>query len=150
MVLAVAEAHPLADRERVSLEDMADYHVAPITDSPKELIEAVVPRRTPSGRQIRRLAPRPTTPHEVTALIARGRIVHPTVPSFADYFGQPGITYVPIADMAPLKSGLVWRRRASDPRLRAFVRVTREIMASSRRVSRSARQSTSGVGMDPR
>jgi hypothetical protein len=66
----------------------------------------------------------------VTALIARGKIVHPTVPSFAEYFGQPGVTYVPISDMPPLESGLVWRRGASDPRLREFVRLTRDVIES--------------------
>src|SRR4051812_35503068 len=133
MVLAVGREHPLADRPQVSIEDIADYPVAPITDSPKELIDAVMPRRTPRGRQIRRLSRRPKTPHEVTTLIARGRIVHPTVPSFAQYFGQPGITYVPIGDMPPLKSGLVWARRSSDPRLREFIRVTREVLTQRRR-----------------
>ena len=130
MVLAVADDHPLADRERVSIEEIADYPVAPITDSPKELIDAVMPRTTPGGRQIRRLARRPKTPHEVTALIARGRIVHPTVPSFAEYFGQPGINYVPISDVPPLESGLVWRRRASDPRLREFIRLARNVLGN--------------------
>jgi hypothetical protein len=63
-----------------------------------------MPRVTPGGRSIHRLDRRPKTPHEVTALIARGRIVHPTVPSFAQFFGQPGITYVPIEDMPWVKS----------------------------------------------
>ena len=133
MVLAVADNHALADREEVSIEDVADYPVAPITDEPKEMIDAVMPRRTPGGRQIRRLPRRPKTPHEVTALIARGRIVHPTVPSFAEYYGQPGIKYVPISDMPPLRSGLLWRRRTSDARLRELVRLTREVLAASRR-----------------
>jgi DNA-binding transcriptional LysR family regulator len=128
MVLAIAGDHPLAARGRVSIEEVADYAVAPITDAPPELIDAVFPRTTPGGRQIRRLGRRPKTPHEVTALIARGRIVHPTVPSFAEYFGQPGIAYVPISDMPPLRSGLVWRRRARDPRLRAFVQVARDFL----------------------
>jgi DNA-binding transcriptional LysR family regulator len=132
VVLAVADDHELADRESVSLDEISDYLVAPITDSPKELIDAVMPRKTPSGRQIRRVTLRPTTPHEVTNLIARGKIVHPTVPSFAEYFGQPGIRYIPIADMAPLKSGLVWRRRAAAPRLREFIRVTQRVIGAAR------------------
>jgi DNA-binding transcriptional LysR family regulator len=132
LVLAVADDHELADRQSVSLEDVADYLVAPITDSPKELIDAVMPRKTPSGRPIRRVSPRPTTPHEVTNLIARGKVVHPTVPSFAEYFGQPGIRYIPIADMAPLKSGLVWRRGATDRRLREFIRVTQGVIRAAR------------------
>jgi DNA-binding transcriptional LysR family regulator len=132
-VLAVARDHPLADRDRVSIEEVADHRVAPITDTPKELIDAVFPRRTPRGRQIRRLSRRPRTPHELTTLIVRGRIVHPTVPSFAEYFGQPGVVYVPISDMPPLKSGLVWVRRPSNPRLREFIRVAREVLAPERR-----------------
>ncbi|GAB3399307.1 LysR family transcriptional regulator [Flindersiella endophytica] len=133
MVLAVALDHPLADRDHVSTEDIASFHVAPITDAPKELIDAAMPRRTASGRPIRRLTRRPKTPHEVTTLIARGRIVHPTVPSFARYFGQPGITYIPIDDMPHRKSGLVWRRRDTAPRLREFVRVTRQTLSEHRK-----------------
>jgi DNA-binding transcriptional LysR family regulator len=138
MVLAVAADHPLADRKRISIEDIADYRVAPITDSPKELIDTVMPRRTPRGRQIRRLTRRPKTPHELTTLIARGKIVHPTVPSFAEYFGQPGIKYVPISDMAPLTSGLICLRRPAAPRGREFIRVAREVLAT-RRKERPAR-----------
>jgi DNA-binding transcriptional LysR family regulator len=130
VILAVARDHPLAGREHVSIEDIADYWVAPITDSPKELIDTVMPPTTPNGRPIRRLDRRPKTPHELTALIARGRIVHPTVPSFSQYFGQPEVTYVPISDMPPRKSGLVWRRRASAPRLREFIRVARDVLAT--------------------
>jgi DNA-binding transcriptional LysR family regulator len=133
MVLAVSENHPLAGRKQVALDDIADYQVAPITDAPKELVEAAMPRRAPNGRVIRRLRRRPKTPHEVTALVARGQVVHPTVPSFAQYFGQPGVTYIPIADMPPRESGLVWRRRDSNPRLRELIRISRAIIADTRR-----------------
>lgn len=137
-VLAVARDHPLADRDQVSIEEIADYPMAPITDSPKELIDAAFPRETPRGRQIRRLHHRPATPHEVTALIARGTIVHPTVPSFAEYFGHPDIVYIPIADLPPRESGLVWRRRrSSDPRLREFIGVAQEVLGA---VSQSPEQ----------
>jgi DNA-binding transcriptional LysR family regulator len=141
MVLAVAHDHPLAGREHVSIEDIADYQVAPITDFPKELIDTVFPRRTPSGRPIHRLTRRPKTPHEVTALIARGRTVHPTVLSFAQYFGQPGIIYIPISDMPRRRSGLVWRRRDTSPRLREFIRVTRRTLAAGRNVGGGVSQS---------
>jgi DNA-binding transcriptional LysR family regulator len=142
-VLAVARDHPLAARKRVSIEDIADYPVAPITDSPRELIDAVIPRKTPKGRSIRRVNQRPTTPHEVTALVARGRIVHPTVPSFAEYFGQPGVVYVPIGDMPPSTSGLVWRRRDPNPRLREFIGVAREILRARRLSAKDGRRTPS-------
>jgi DNA-binding transcriptional LysR family regulator len=130
-VLAVASEHPLADRERISIEDVADYPVAPITDSPREMVDATFPRTTPSGRRIRRLTRRPKTPHELIALVARGRIVQPTVPSFAEFFGQPNIKYIPIADLPAAESGLVWRRRDRNPRLREFARVARKVLAEA-------------------
>ena len=139
VVLTVATDHLLADRDCISIEDVADYQVAPIIDTPKELIDTLIPRRTPMGRPIRRLAKRPKTPHEVTALIARGRIVHLTVPSFATYYGQPGLTYVPVVDMPQSKSGLVWLRGTSNPRLREFVRITRETLATHRQAATSNR-----------
>ena len=120
---------PLAGRERISIEDVAAYQVGPITDSPKEMVDATIPRTTPGGRRIRRLSPRPKTPHELTALVARGKIVHPTVPSFAEFFGHPTIKYIPIADLPAAKSGLVWRRRDPNARLREFIRVAREVLA---------------------
>lgn len=139
-VLLVAHDHPLAAREHVSIEDIADYEVGPITDTPKELIDAVVPRRTPSGRPIRRIARRPRSAREVAELVARGRIVQPAVPSFTTYYGQPGMVQIPIIDMPPMASGLVWLRRATNPRLRAFIRVAREVVAAHRADSASGRR----------
>jgi DNA-binding transcriptional LysR family regulator len=126
-VLEVARGHRLAEREQVSVEDLADCYVAPLTEFPEETVEAIVPHRTPRGRPIRRrrLRHTPRTPYEYEALVARGTIVHPTVASFADYYGHPGVVHVPISDMPPAKTGLVWRRRLSDPMLRDFVRIAR-------------------------
>lgn len=129
-VLQVARDHPLAEREQVSIEDLADYHVVPLSEFPTETVDAVIPRVTPSGRPIRRrrLRHTPRTPYEVEALIARGVVVHPTVPSYAEYFGHPDIVHVPIRDMPPSTTGLVWRRHDADPRLRAFVEAAREVL----------------------
>ena len=133
-VLEVARDHPLAGREQVSIEDVADYHVAPMSGYPEEMLAAVIPHRTPGGRPIRRrrLRHSPRTAYEFEALVARGSIVHPTVPSFAEYFGHPDIVHVPIHDMPPASTGLVWLRRTSDPRLREFVRLTRDVLATAR------------------
>ena len=65
---------------------------------------------------------------ELVHLIATGRIVHPTVPSFANMFGHPDIVYVPIADLPPLCSGLVWRQGSEDKRVLDFARVAAEIV----------------------
>jgi DNA-binding transcriptional LysR family regulator len=127
-VLAVATNHPLAARERVTLEDVADNFVTECAGVPKAIMEAFIPTHAPSGRPIRRIPRSPVKPFELAALVARGKVVHPTVPSFASYFGQPGIGYVPIAGMAPLESALVWRRGRVDPRRGALVEVAREVL----------------------
>jgi DNA-binding transcriptional LysR family regulator len=131
-VLAVAQTHPLASRSAISIEDVAAYRVAPDRDYPQEVVDAFIPRHTPSGRPIRRLDEPgyPTTTAELTSLVARGRVVHPTVPSFAAYFGHPNIVYVPITDMAESKTALLWRRRMSHPTARAFVAVARDVVGA--------------------
>jgi hypothetical protein len=133
-VVQVGRDHRLAQREQVSIEDLADDYVAPLEEWPQETVDKLIPRQTPSGRPIRRrrLRHTPRTPYEVDALIARGTIVHPTVTSFAEYYGHPDIVHIPIADMPPAETGLVWRRPASDPRLRAFIRVTREVLRTAK------------------
>ena len=50
-VLAVSSTDPLASRRSVSLEDVADRDVALMTPPfPPALYDAIIPRRTPSGR----------------------------------------------------------------------------------------------------
>lgn len=127
-VLAVATDHPLAAREEVSLEDVADNLVTECAGVPKTIMEAFVPTHAPSGRPIRRIPHSPVKPFELATLVARGKVVHPTVPSFATYFGQPGISYVPIAGMAPLESALVWQRGRVDRRRSELVGVAREVL----------------------
>jgi DNA-binding transcriptional LysR family regulator len=127
-VLAVAHDHALAGRSAVSIEDLADYRIPRFEQLPPELLEVWTPSRTPSGRVIAG-TPLHLREADVTHLamrIARGEFVHPTVPSVAAYMGDLDLVYVPIADMPPMRSALVWRRRERDPRLRAFIRVARE------------------------
>jgi DNA-binding transcriptional LysR family regulator len=127
-VLAVASDHALAGRASVSLEDVADYQVTECIGVPETIMKAYIPERTPLGRPLRRIALSPVHPFELTSLIVRGRVVHPTVPRFEDHFAMNGITLVPIADMPPLLSALVWRANSSGTRLRAFVRTAGDVL----------------------
>jgi hypothetical protein len=65
--------------------------------------------------------------NELVHWIATGRIVHPTVPSFANMFGHPDVVYVPIADMRPLQSALVWRRGTADRQVHEFAQIAEDI-----------------------
>jgi DNA-binding transcriptional LysR family regulator len=134
-VLAVSSDHPLASKDRVSIEDVADYRVMRLETMPNEFHEEWIPSQTPEGRPIpyqppsdRSLGDRGRITSELVHLIATGRIVHPTVPSFANMFGHPDIVYVPIKDLPPLRSALVWPRDTKDSRVREFARVAEEIV----------------------
>jgi len=129
-VLAVARDHPLADRDSVDIEELADHQVSRFDDWPKELREAMVPSRTPGGRPI----PSTRVPVgdrgllDLSVRVARGEFVHPTVASARTYLGNLELAFVPLTGMPSLRSALVWRRPARDPRLRAFIGVAREAL----------------------
>jgi DNA-binding transcriptional LysR family regulator len=128
-VLAVAREHPLAERETVDVEELADHRVVRFDSGPKELREAVTPPRTPKGRPIRGtgVGEGDRNVLDIPVRIARSDLVFPTVASAIPYMGELDLAFVPIKGMAPLRSALVWRRPARDPKLRAFVRVARDI-----------------------
>jgi DNA-binding transcriptional LysR family regulator len=134
-VIAIARDHPLAERDSVDLEDLADYRIARIEGWPKELNEAVVPFRTRSGRPIPgsrfRVGERAFL--DLSVRIGRGEFVFATVASAVPYMGELDLVFVPMAGMPPLRSALVWRRPARDPRLREFLGVAREILQGSKR-----------------
>src|SRR5918996_814645 len=124
--LAVAPNHPLADRDSVDVEELADHPVVRLdNDWPKELREAVVPSETPGGRPLSgpRVGRGERALLDLPVRVARGGFVFPTVESAAPYMGALDLAFVPITGMEPLRSALVWRRPARDPKLRAFVRV---------------------------
>ena len=130
-VLAVARDHPLADRETLDVEELAEHRVLRFDNWPRELHEAVLPSRTPAGRPIpsTRIPVGDRAPLDVAIRVARGELVFPTVTSAASYMGGDlDLAFVPITGMPPLRSALVWRRPARDPKLRAFVRVARTIL----------------------
>jgi DNA-binding transcriptional LysR family regulator len=140
-VLAVARDHPLAALGSISIEDLAEHPVPDLTDlGPKEIVAAYIPETTPSGRMIERLGVTVRDFSDLVILIARGRVVQPTVASAAPRFAHPNVVCLPIVDMPPSSTALAWRRGASDPRLLAFLVVGRGSCAPHRAWARSWRQ----------
>ena len=127
-VLAVARTHPLAARSSVSAEDIADFRVGRFDFLPKEMIADLIPSETPAGRPIPRTTEQVRSLAQVATEVALGRIVHPTVPRFGERFGHPEIVLVPIADLPPSRTGLVWRRDGADWRVKAFARLAAQIV----------------------
>lgn len=127
-VLAVAGDHPLASRVSIDVEELAAHRVARIDSWPKELREAVVPTMTPQGRPIRGTRVGAADLLDLPVRVARREFVLPTVASAAPYMGGNSLAFIPITGMKPLRSALVWRRPARDPKLRAFVRIARDVL----------------------
>jgi DNA-binding transcriptional LysR family regulator len=146
-VVAVAPDHPLADRDVVSIEDVADHPVAPMESIfPHEAAAALVPHHTPSGRPIRRhrtaldrraRGDRGPVMTALSYLVVRGELVHLTVASVREYWGHPDIVYVPVDDLPPMRSALVWRHGNRDPRVRELVRIAAAIVDPPPRSARA-------------
>lgn len=118
-VLLVAPGHRLASRESISVEELAcERTIQRPPTAPQELIDALIPPVTPSGRPIPRTEP-VLSFHEVISLVARGRIVHPTGAGIVPA-RRTDIVAVPIRDMPPLPMGLTWCTAHENARIRAL------------------------------
>jgi DNA-binding transcriptional LysR family regulator len=126
-ILAVAIDHPFADRESISIEDLADCRAHDAGGQlPREYIDALIPPRTPRGRPIPRRHIGTPSPTQLLAMVARNEIVHPTISSFPDHFRHPGVTFLPIRDLPPMEAGLVWRASGETAAIRAFAQTAAE------------------------
>ena len=135
-MLAVAADHPLSERAEVTTDDIADYEVSDVRGMvPAELLGVIVPEHAASGRPMKRRRLKHHDWSELTTMIARGKLVHPTTASIAEQFTQPDIRCVPIADMPAWPSALVWRRGDRSPWLRAFAGVAEEVLGDPEQIS---------------
>ncbi|MFE3517091.1 LysR family transcriptional regulator [Streptomyces sp. NPDC059166] len=123
--LVVPVAHPLARRESVSLEDLADAPMIAVTDQPSYFIDLHYPRRTPRGRLIPR-GPSAIAWQEVLALVAAGKGVSPTCLRAANYYSRPDIAFVPFSDAPPVEYGFLRSATGNTAKVRAFVETVLE------------------------
>lgn len=132
--------HPLASRESVSLEDIADYRLL----DPSKALNPVArdqwaPPRTPSGRPIPRthddvvqlIGRTRIGPEDMLSLVARGIGLHITVLSLLERYPFPGLTVVPVTDIPPMIAVPVWRASEENEAIRAYVTVTTELTAEN-------------------
>jgi len=123
-LLAVGRTHPLASWPDVSIEDLADHPIGELAvAAPPELIDEMTPRRTPSGRPLRRAGAPIRHESELLLAVASGIIVQPVLAPFAATLQHPDVVYLPIRDLPPSRSVLVWRRHDRHRGLHAFLRL---------------------------
>jgi DNA-binding transcriptional LysR family regulator len=128
-VLLVAKDDPLAKREAVGLEDFAGRVVSDAPALPREMIDAWCPPKTPSGRTYARKDIRSF--EDCLMLVAAGELVHPTVASFLRYYVHDGVVAIPIRDLPPSETALVWLSCDRHPKVAAFARTAVEVLAAA-------------------
>jgi len=125
-VLAEAAGHELAGEHAVSIEVLGDHTVVDVGAAvPGYWEEAMIPRRTPSGRAVLR-GPVARSFHEVLTTVARGEAVTPLNAHVRRYYSHPGVAYVPITDVPDTEWILAWLRERETPEVRAFAEIARE------------------------
>jgi hypothetical protein len=128
-VLLVSKRDQLASRTSVSLEDIAERLVPDTPQFRREMVDALIPPRTRSGRPLRRRTTRSV--EDMLMLVATGELVHPTVATTIAYYGHPEITSVPMSDLPPSETALVWLTAGRSAKARAFARVAADVLATT-------------------
>jgi DNA-binding transcriptional LysR family regulator len=128
-IAIVAKRDPLADRASICYEDLAERAVGDVPSFPREMMDALIPPVTPSGRALKRIANDGT--EDALMRVALGLQVHPTVPSFLDHYSSPGVTSVPIRDLPPSETGLAWLTANRSPKISAFARAAADVLAQT-------------------
>jgi DNA-binding transcriptional LysR family regulator len=120
-VLGVACGHPLAARDVVSVEELADQAIFGVPDSfTGELVNPLYPVRTPKGRPIPRRGIARTFA-EVLALVARRENVFPAGTSFPAHYGHPEVVFVPLHGWPPATRTVLWRAQGNTALVTAFI-----------------------------
>ena len=120
-VVGVARDHPLAGRDVVSVEELADYAIFGVPHAVTgELHNPLYPAQTPNGRPIPRRGIARTFA-EVLGLVAQQVNVFPVGVSFPAHYGHPGVVFVPLHGWPPATRSLVWRSHRNSELVSAFI-----------------------------
>ncbi|MEV0399011.1 LysR family transcriptional regulator [Actinoallomurus sp. NPDC050550] len=127
----VATGHPLARRAVVDVEELADHDLLYPSGMPERLADLWIPRTTPSGVPLRRVARYASASlEEAIILAAEGDSVHLTIASL--HPDNPHVVSVPVSGLPPMICAPAWLAGAQNPMIREFARVAGMSGARSR------------------
>ncbi len=127
-LLAVGTAHPLASREEVRVEELAEFDLLrPVGDAPDYWMAARVPPTTPSGRPIRS-GTGINTIQEGLGLVAAGTHAMLVCRPMAQSISRADVRCLPISEWEePSQLGLVRRTADTGPQLTALAGLLAEV-----------------------
>lgn len=147
-VLAVGTGHRLAQRQTVSIEDLAGERVKGSPSwYPRALEDSIHPSRTPSGRRLRKV-PVADPPAQLAARVARGEIVALTMVGLRPWAARDGVVLVPFSDLPPMPLGLIWCAAQENARIRAFAQLAAELHEQGRQPPPPAERESPAPGGD--
>jgi len=126
-LVALPTGHPLADRDGLTLAQLADEPViVPQVAVSEEVVRHWLAEPRPGGRP----AVRGPAAHRIEdrlMLVARGRGVWFAPEPLARYFPRPGVAWVPVTDAAPSHFAVVWMPGAPQPLISQLVEQVRTL-----------------------
>ncbi|WP_314249901.1 LysR family transcriptional regulator [Streptomyces kutzneri] len=127
-ILAVAADHPLAERDSVPLELLADFQHGTVQGLPDYWEDSYLPFHTPRGRTIERIASAASdNGDDLISYVGMGEIIHAWPGHVTRHWGMRNIRWVPLPDMATMHFALVWRTEAENDLIRALADTVRDL-----------------------
>lgn len=138
-VLVMRAGHPLARRESVSPEELADYGMPDFAGTgpwPASVLRVLWPSETPAGRPIPRVGSRCRSMSEVIDSLARCDAVKPTIVAVARAHAHRGdLAFVQIDGEPTVRLGPMWMKGRASNAVTAFVEVATKIASDSTRIA---------------
>ncbi|GAA2165146.1 LysR family transcriptional regulator [Actinomadura napierensis] len=127
-IVGLPAAHPLAGREAVGILDVKDEPLLWTERAPREWVDwwAVNPR--PDGSEPR-WGPTNDNVEEMLEQVAEGTAICFAPSSMARYYTRPGLVWVPLTGVEPLRVALAWTDGADGALVRSFAAVVRELVS---------------------
>lgn len=123
-VIMLAEDHPLADREHVTIAELLHHDTAwavpPDTDVVwRDFWGAAAERAAAGGTDVEQVSP--MTQESLFGVVAGGTAVALTYASMEEVYHPPGVRFVPVANIDPVVMAVAWRAEDTRADLGAFV-----------------------------
>lgn len=124
--VAVKSTHPLAQQEKIGIDDLRDEPLMWTRVAPREWVDwwAVNPR--PDG-SAPKWGPENANVEEMLEHVATTSGVCIGPESMQSFYVHPDLTWRPIVDVEPLRIALAWPERPAHPLVRSFVDVVRQL-----------------------